>query len=255
MTERVMNNVNEKLSKSREMCAGMSEDVYALTDYMSKVANDTLVPQGLALCLALVLDDIQKGRNGFACAESKELPKYLVEHKNQVLNQAVYIPQVIDAIADKEFAEEFRAICEETFGFNPPKRVNAELKGEYPEYVKVAVDWWANAVAAPKLDNGGDMPSFLFTMAANSGKTHSEEEIAIFKATLAEEIIKSMERRNSCELSVDYHPCCSLAMAGDKIGIDSMMGYPWKTYMRITESEVKVSSGYGAGYETLWTSN
>ena len=50
MTEKTMNNVREKLSRSREMCPGLSEEVYALTDYMASVANDKLLLQGMLSC-------------------------------------------------------------------------------------------------------------------------------------------------------------------------------------------------------------
>lgn len=60
-----MNNEREKLSKCRELCAGMSEDVYVLTDYLSTVANDSLVPVGMAMMFALALNDIENGRDRF----------------------------------------------------------------------------------------------------------------------------------------------------------------------------------------------
>ena len=161
MTERTMSNVREKLSKSREMCPGLSEEVYALTDYMAKVANDTLTPHGILMLLVVSMEDIRRGENGFACAESKEIPEYLTKHKVQVLSQAVYVPQVIDAIADEDFANEFRKLCKATMNYDPPKRdgkydQNADIEGDYPEYVKVAVNWWANAIVNPKFDNGDD---------------------------------------------------------------------------------------------------
>lgn len=111
MSRRTMSNVKEKLSKSREMCPGLSKEVYALTDYMASVGNDRLVPHEMAMLLALSMDDIRRGKN-FACtAESKKILESLSNHKKQVLSQAVYVPQVIDAIADEDFANEFREIC------------------------------------------------------------------------------------------------------------------------------------------------
>lgn len=66
MPERTMSNVREKLSKSREMCPRLSEEVYALTDHMSKVANDRLSPHGMVTFLALSMEDIRRGENSFA---------------------------------------------------------------------------------------------------------------------------------------------------------------------------------------------
>ena len=247
-----MNNVREKMANARNLCKGMSEEIYAFTDYISEVANDTLAPQGLVLCYFLAMDDIEKGRNGFAAAKSTKLPSYLVQHKNMVLSQAVYFPQIVDELADEAFAEEFRDICKMTLGIDPPKRVKAEVDAKYPEFVRIAVDWWANAVAAPKLDNGEELPSFIGAMAAKSVKPQSEEGVKAFKETLAEEIIAAIESSGSCYLSVDYHPCAALAKAGEKLGLNPMMGYPWKTSMNITEKEVRVKAGYGAGSQILW---
>lgn len=265
MSERTMSNVREKLSKSREMCPGLSEEVYALTDYMAKVAtNDRLVPpDDMVMLLALSMEDIKRGENGFAVAESKEIPEYLIEHKTQVLAQAVYVPQVIDAIADEDFANEFREICKEVLNFDPPKRdekydQNADIEGDYPEYVKVAVNWWANAIANPKFDNGDDSiaggMALLLTMMVNSKSSIGKEQIGIFKKELAEIIVAQMKSswNGECCLGVDYHPDMLLYNAAQKAGINDDMGFPWKTNMCISKDKVSVSAGYAAPWETLW---
>lgn len=263
MTEKTMSNVREKLSKSREMCPGLSEEVYALTDYMASVANDELVPLGMLTCLMLSMEDIRRGKNGFTCAGSKEIPEYLSKYKTQVLAQAVYFPQVIDAIADEDFANEFREICKEVLNFDPPKREekynpNAEIGGDYPEYVKVAVNWWANAIVNPKFDNGDDTATggmaFLLAMMVNSKKSISKEQVDTFKKKLAQIIVEEMESSwgGDCRLGVDYHPDRLLYMAAQKAGINDDMGFPWKTHMHITKNNVSVSAGYAAPWETLW---
>lgn len=263
MTERTMNNVKEKLSKSRESCPGLSEDVYALTDYMAKVANDELVPNGMLMLLVLSLEDIRREENGFAGAESKEIPEYLIKHKTQVLTQAVYVPQVIDAIADEDFANEFREICKDVLKFDPPKRYgkydqNADIDGDYPEYVKVAVNWWANAIVNPKFDNGdNDMNgamAIILAMKVNSKRSITKEQIDIFKKELADIIVAQMESslNEECRLGVDYHPDMLLCKAAQKAGINDDMGFPWKTTMCINKNKVYVAVGSGASWETLW---
>lgn len=249
----IMNNVREKLSKARENCVGMSEEVYAVTDYMSVVANDTLYPQGLAMCLVLVMDDVQRGRCGFASSTVKELPLYLREHKSQVLSQMPYVLQVIDEVAEHEFAEEVRSICKKMMNWDPPKRTKAEMDDSYPAYVKAAVDWWANAIASPKLDNGDELSFMLMQMLSATGKSYSAEEVKVFKTTLAKGIINEMKEYGRCTLSVDYHPCGLLADAGAKIGVSTMSGWPWKTTMYVSEKRVEVFAGYGAPCKILWT--
>lgn len=249
--EVILEGVKKKFAEARTSCPGMSDDVYLLTDYISEVANDTLVPAGLALCLALVSDDLQKGRNGFQ--ECKPLPEYISKRREQAMAQIAYIPQIVDAIADEEFAKEFREIFKEIFGYNPPKRVNAESEVQYPENVRAAVDWWANAIQSPKFDNGDSMNSFITMMLYSSQKGISEEDLITFKDTLALDIIAELQRDGRCVLSVDYHPCAILANAGSKIGLNDMTSFPWKTWMNITEQEVEVSEGYGAPMKTIWS--
>lgn len=264
MAEVKMSNVKEKLSRSREVCPGLSDEVYALADYMSKSANDELNPEGMSMCLFLCLDDIKKGRNGFACAESEELPEFLIKHKAQVLSQAVYIPQIIDAIADEDFANEFRKICKEVLHFDPPRRdekynLSADIEGEYPEYVRAAVNWWANAIVNPKFDNGDNSMAggmaFLMAMMVSKKSSISKDQIDIFKKELADIIVEQMESSycGECQLGVDYHPDMLLYSAAQKAGINDDMGFPWKTNMRISKEQVSVSAGYAAPWETIWT--
>lgn len=131
----ILSDVKQKFATAREKCPGMSDDVYALTDYISVVASDKLTPLGLSMCLDLISYDLQKCKNGFT-----KLPKNLVDRRAQVLIQMAYIPQVVDAIADEKFALEFRKICSDTLGFNSPKRVDALVDLQCPENVRAAVD-------------------------------------------------------------------------------------------------------------------
>lgn len=252
MAEIIMTGVKEKFSNARKTCVGMSEEVYALTDYISVVANDKLVPRGLVTCFICVLDDIEKGKCGFA--NKTEIPEIFIKRKELVKAQFPYLIQVVDEIADEDFAEEFRIHCKAFLGFNPPKRVNVEMDEKYPDYVKAAVDWWANAILSPKLDNGEEMPAMMTSLISRSAKSYTAEQIKLFKDTLAEGIMEKMKERPVCEISVDYHPCLILAEAGQKIGVPDMLGYPWKTDMQIQENRVCVA-GCGEGYKTIWARN
>ena len=224
MAEKVMNNVREKLSQSRKMCEGMSERAYLLADYMSEIAaSDTITPFGLVACLSRAIEDTyqERWREG---TKKQELCLSLLEDAKRIRNQAVNIPQIIDVIADEDFAEEFRAICKEKFDFNPPKYGTPKQLEEYPEYVKVAVNWWANAIFFPKLDTpGAAVPTFLVQII--------EEEVGV----------KS------------YYPCDALEVAGKKIDVHQAFGYPLRTSMSIWKDEVEVKVGDGGKFKTLWT--
>ena len=252
MEERTLSNVKQKFAEAREKCPGMSDDIYALTDYISLVANDNLVPQGLAVCLVCIMDDLQKGRNGFS-PNNEPLPEYLNIRKDQIIAQMVYIPQVVDAIADEQFAEDFRKICKEIFNIDTPKRVNVNINSQYPENVRAAVDWWANAIQSPVLDNGSDINPFLMMFLSGSKNGHSEEEIKVFKDCLANDILIELQERGRCGLSVDYHPCQILANAGSKIGLNGISDYPWKTWMDITEDVVVVLENGSRERKIIWS--
>ena len=242
----ILSDVKQKFATAREKCPGMSDDVYALTDYISVVASDKLTPLGLSMCLDLISYDLQKCKNGFT-----KLPKNLVDRRAQVLIQMAYIPQVVDAIADEKFALEFRKICSDTLGFNSPKRVDALVDLQCPENVRAAVDWWANVIQSPKFDNGSDTFSFAGTMLTGNLSDYSEEQIKAFKGSLAQDILNELKNNGSCYLSVDYTPCDILSNAGKKIGLDDHLSYPWKTRMNITENVVEVS--YNSQKEVIWS--
>lgn len=248
-----MKNIKEKLANARTLCPGMSKDFYILTDYMSENCNDELVPIGMLVMIVCILDDFEKGRCGWAGSEFSE---ELAKRKDFIKDEIKWIPQLIDAIADEEFAQEFRREWKKIFGFIPPKRVKnqvIETEEQYPEYVKVAVDWWANAILAPKFDNGVALPGFLSFSIGATAKEYSEEEIKLFKDVLAKGIIEEMNKWKCSNINVDYHPCRILAVAGKLIGVDDMFGYPCKTDMRISKEEVSVSAGYGATWDTIWS--
>lgn len=266
MSEKVMNNMKEKLSKCRELCVGMSERAYLLADYMSEIVPDTVTPYELTKCLIEALEDIDQER----CrkrTKKEELLYYLNLDKTRIRYQAVNIPRMIDEIADVEFAEEFRSICDEAFaekfrstckekfGFDPIKHDNAKLQ-DYPDYVQVAVKWWADAISSPKLDTKGSSVSSFFAEFIKKEvgvKAYSSKELLDFKITLADEIMEDIIAWEVCTLSVDYQPCDALVAAGKKIGTDQYFGYPLKTSMTIFQYEVKVYVGVVGECKTLWT--
>ncbi|MBO6232953.1 MAG: hypothetical protein J6I85_07070 [Clostridia bacterium] len=261
MTEVIMSNTREKLSKARKMCPGLGFELYSLTHYMSQMVNDEITPAGLAMTLVLCLDDIQRERCGFASAKSKELDSYLIKNKAQILAQAVYVPQVVDAIADEEFAIEFREICKEMLQFDPPKRIEnynlkADIEGDYPENIKIASNWWAHVLMNPIFKNGDDIADMagLLVMIVNSKSAITQEQITTFKVALADEITNALKSSRNGEIyvSVDYHPDIVLATAAEKAGIDDDMGFPWKTTMKISNESIAVSVGYAAPWKVLW---
>ena len=132
-----------------------------------------------------------------------------------------------------------------------PKRVTVTSTSKYPEKVTAAINWWAEAIQAPALNEGGNSAQLtsLKMIFASLRRQFTAEEIELFKDTLAELILKELKFYGHCRLSVDYSPCDSLAIAGKAIGISysDITAFPWKTVMLITADNVIVRG------ETIWS--
>lgn len=253
MNEILMTDVRTKFAKARELCPGMSEEVYALSDYLAAVANDRLAPAGIVMMLVCVMDDLEKKRCGFA--EKVEFPEFLATHGMQVRAQMPYILQVMDAIAEEDFVEAVRAECKEAFRWNVPKRVDVSSKVSEHENINAAVNWWAEAIQHPKMDNGTDELSMLMMMFGGSSRRQlTEADLQTFREKLTDGLMRHMEHSGRVTLSVDYGPDHILGEAGSAIGL-GQFDFPCKTVMWITETEVSVRAGYRAPEQTIWSAN
>lgn len=254
MSEMLMTDVCKKFASARELCPGMSEEIYALTDYMAAIANDQLVPGGILMMLVCVMDDLEKKRCGFA--HKVEFPEYLASHNMQARAQLPYILQVVDAIAEPDFADEVRAECKEALHWNIPKRVDVSSEVSEHGYINAAVNWWAEAIQHPKMDNGDDGLATLMMMfgGCTSSRQLTEADLTTFRETLTAGITALMDRMGRATLSVDYGPDRTLGEAGGAIGL-GQFDFPCKTTMWITENEVSVRAGYGAPEQVIWSAN
>lgn len=253
MSELLMKDVQKKFASAREVCPGMSEEIYALSDYFSAVANDTLVPAGIMMTLLGIMDDLDKGRCGFG--RLTELPQYLAEHAMQARAQLPYILQVIDAIADENFADAVRSECQAVFHWNIAKRVVVTDKLDASDNINAAVNWWAETIQHPKMDNGDNQMAMLLAMfGGGRSRQYTEDDIKKFRQTLTDVLTEEMDRRGNATLSVDYTPNHLLRRAGEVIGL-SQFDYPCKTVMWISATEVSVRAGYGAPEEVIWSAS
>ncbi len=256
MSKMLMTDVCKKFAGARELCPGMSEEIYALTDYMSVIANDQLVPGGIVMMLVCVMDDLEKKRCGFA--RMTEFPEYLAAHNMQVRAQLPYVLQVVDAIAEPEFADEVRAECKEALHWNIPKRVDVSSEVSPQKNINAAVNWWAEAIQHPKMDNGDDGLAMLMMMFGGhtSSRQLTAPELQTFREKLAGNIAYEMTRRQNpnLTLSVDYGPDRILGEAGAAIGL-GQFDFPCKTTMWITETEVSVRAGCGAPEQVIWSAD
>lgn len=249
MGELLMNDVQQKFANARTLCPMMSEEIYALTDYLALMANDSLEPVGIPMTLVCVMDDIKNQRSGYG----KEFPEYLVENGKKVREHMPYVLQVIDAIAEKDFAEEVRSECKKAFNWDIPRRTTGLGDVSEDMRVNIAVDWWTQVLLGTRV--GGDGCTNLDELAEmlkNAGTEIGVEDVKAFRKKLAEGITQEMNDNDGwCSLMVDYHPDNILREAGKMLGRGEF-GFPFKTSLTINPWEVSVSVGYAGPHQVIW---
>lgn len=206
------NEICDKLSQSKSMCVGMDipENAFALSAHIANHFSEELFcPIDLALAVAKILED-----------DDIAIDKKAVE----------YLPLIIDAVFEVQFAEKFRDIFSRVFGYNPKRLLRGKA---YPRYASEASEWWAKEVLSPSLEG---MPKAF----ARTRRKFSDYEVMLFKQTLAEEIIKQVENEGSCVISCEWSPDEVLAKAGGQLGIDPNFGYPPKRQMAVFEKQLRV---------------
>lgn len=117
--EVLLTDVPSKLREARKLAPNVPYELHDFADYLASVAGDhEIVPMGMIMLLTLALDDLQKERCGFA--NKVQFPENLKEEKFQIIIYLSYFPLIVDKIASKEFAEEFRTMFTEAFGEAQP---------------------------------------------------------------------------------------------------------------------------------------
>ena len=128
--------------------------------------------------------------------------------------------------------------------------------------IDTAVNWWTEKVTGFHHHDNGDrseQSALAMMMADIMTKPVAEEQAEVFKKTLKKLVTEELDRLEDgqkswgVELGCDYGPCVLLGQAADKAEI-STLNFPFKTWMRITETDVKVHDGYGAPEKILYTS-
>lgn len=123
--EILLADVPSKLREARNIAHNVPYELHDFADYLASVAGDhEIVPMGMMTLIVCALDDLKKERCGFA--NKVPFPEELRNEKYQIMVYLSYFPLIIDKIASKEFAEEFRVIFARTFGEAQPPVVESE---------------------------------------------------------------------------------------------------------------------------------
>lgn len=117
--EVLLMDVPSKLREARKLAPNVPYELHDFADYLASVAGDhEIVPIGMMMLLARALDDLLEERCGFA--NKVQFPEELKKEKFQIIIYLSYFPLIVDKIASKEFAEEFRTMFTEVFGEAQP---------------------------------------------------------------------------------------------------------------------------------------
>ena len=200
----------------------VEDEVYLLMEHISSLLEEKR------------LDTVDPGTL-FSCVDGvrKELAKSEYDPDRKIMGSMIYIPYIIERIADSAFSERFQELWDATYG---PYRVS--LEEGYADHVQAAVDWWTEKLQS------------------RSSRDVTDREEEMFQYFLAKGIMKKMfissqlPEDKSCDLFVEDEPCHTLYSAGTVFGLRRGRDYPYHTSMHITSSFVTVRDLHGE--EIIW---
>lgn len=232
--------LKEGLNKARELCPGMSEVDYLFAERIASSIQDEIVPEGFSIIVAETLYDLKNQSK----QEDDKVPA------EEYLNNAQFILQILDAVADKNFTEEVRKLCREAYRWKTPHMTIIKDEEEFPENVKAAIDWWSARIQR----QGGTVAAGPFRLPAIVHE-FTENEMRTFRSTLAHGIMDGLDKFGSVNLVVDYKPCSAeLISAARAAGFEdsAIFFFPSKTKMNVRKNCVEVCSGYSGKFVVLW---
>ena len=166
-----------------------------------------------------------------------------MSHRAETMYQYFYVPQVVDAIADAEFATEFRKFYLEYIRVAPPVRAGVSGVSVCPPYVQVAVDWWVKAIQDPYKIGKYISPDFEKVMS----HLYSKKQLERFRLALASIILKQIDITGRCDISFTHiSKACRDAGMMDPIYYSGIS-------MVVTPSMVEVKDAYTGEGRILWS--
>lgn len=106
-----LTDVSSKLRKAREVAKNIPNELYDFTDYLASIADFQVNPAGMMNLLICGLTDIDSAK----CSSIKEVvfPEKLLRERYQIFAYIRFFPLIVDKIASKEFAKEFRELFDD----------------------------------------------------------------------------------------------------------------------------------------------
>lgn len=107
----MLTDVPVKLRNVRKVARNVPYELHDFTDYLASVADECLNPAGMINLLICGLADIDSGKCGYK--NRPPIPKKLLDERYQILAYISFFPLIVDKIASKDFAQEFRKLFED----------------------------------------------------------------------------------------------------------------------------------------------
>ena len=146
-------------------------------------------------------------------------------------------------LADRDLAEIVRDECRDCYMWDVVHMVVVADDEEYPDYVKAALDWWSARIQRRVRGSGWNRELI-------------KEELASFRAALAQRIMEEIGRSGAAKLNIDIDPTDRMLLdAAETIGIDAwdlLDVFPRRTSMCVTKTCVKARIGSQRKYSVIW---
>lgn len=238
--------LKEKLGQARILCPGMEESDYQIAEYIATKISDTIgdklvTPNDLSLIVIRGYLDINP--RSWNRVPSSELPEFIGQNRKKCFNEMKFFLQILDVVADRDLAEIVRDECRDCYMWDVVHMVVVADDEEYPDYVKAALDWWSARIQRRVRGSGWNRELI-------------KEELASFRAALAQRIMEEIGRSGAAKLNIDIDPTDRMLLdAAETIGIDAwdlLDVFPRRTSMCVTKTCVKVRIGSQRKYSVIW---
>lgn len=245
------------LELTRDKVRNMPEPVYMFTKYLVSKLKVIPTPEDVATAISLSLSDI---KHDDTHSVPQVLAEYLTDNKQEVLDNAKFVLQVIDDLTENakflagetedfamdDFADKVRDLCTDTFDRMPVQRAKIYdrklLHALYDPCVMVAVEWWTTAIQL--VDEGG--------LAGTNPRITRLDTGVMFRIrdALASKIDWSLEKNGFAVLSTRGGPDSFLHVFED-YEVDPFC-IPDAVTMCVFEDKVVISRGNDIDYKCIW---
>ena len=139
-----------------------------------------------------------------------------------------------------------------TFDPNIDCQYDDDMKN-YPECVKIAVNWWLKAILSPEKNNLDQATICFYMRVSRKEKPCSYKEIDTFKKSLAERVNTDLLKYKKSMVSLLAEPCAIIANAGENKIPDVYFQFCLQPIMSVYEDKILVANSAAAPDKVYWS--